>query len=581
MITPLDGSKNAKYDFIVTDIENWPDGTVLCIDSAWRQDGDIAHRRHQSWDEWFVWLLHMGREDNRFRKVYAHNGGGWDWLSFIHWIIGTEWLNECIIDVVPAMSKLVVAKVVIKNRHTVLLCDSLQLLRSPLESLGKTFLGRGKVETDGKLPHEVYQSNPKRFNEYVERDTETLLTVLEKTLELLRDNVAKIESFGPTIASTALKVFRTVGGFEPIATPTDAGERAFLRLGYSGGRVELLDEPAVYPSVNVYDINSLYPYAMQAVDVPVSDRTRWTSRFNPERTGIYDVEFKQYDRRIPPVLLLGGNGSYEGRGVFYSPELRTLARIDSRAKIDVVRGLVFTDVGKPFSEYVRLLYTLRRTDKDGPLSLICKYLLNSLYGKFGQRTTRKTITVRTRFDGPTEYREFIERNKPIELDAEKGVYLCQSNRHCGFEHVGIAGTITSFARSVLYEGILDAIRRGGRVVYCDTDSVHTTGTLPVTGDLGGFKLEFTGSGVYVGKKLYGLRDEKGVEKVRAKGVSVGGRNGARLCFNDLVRMVRGEKVRCEFKQSATLLQVMKGLTKPCVIGNIDGTANRVRTLKLV
>jgi hypothetical protein len=580
MIEPLQPYNEAKYDFIVTDIENWPDGSVLCIDAAWREDDGIRHCRFDGWDDWWEWLLRMGRKGKKWRKVFAHNGGGWDWLSFIHWIIGTEWLNECIIDVVPAMSKLVVAKVVVKDRHTVLLCDSLQLLRSPLDSLAKTFLGRGKDDTGGLLPHELYALDRNRFDNYVRRDTESLLQVLECALDTIRTNVAKIDSFGPTIASTALKVFRTIYSGPSIAIPTDAGERKFLRDGYAGGRVECFS-PSLQKRINVYDINSLYPHAMVSCQIPISDRTRWSKRFDPERTGVWHVEWKQYDRSIPPVLLLGGDGVYEGTGFFYTPELAALVRIDPRAKIEVVRGLVFTDVGKPFDEYVRLLFALRRTDKAGPLSLLCKYLLNSLYGKFGQRTTRKTIRVQSRFDSPTEYRWFIETNRPIELDAAKGVYMCQSNRVCNFEHVGIAGTITSQARSILYEGILSAIRRGGSVVYCDTDSVHTTGTMETGNGLGEFKLEFSGRGCYVGKKLYGLQAADGTEKIRAKGVSVGGRNGARLCFDDLVRMLHGERVRCEFKQSATLFQVMKGLTKPCVIGNMDGSANRIRTLKLV
>lgn len=594
MIAPLKESKNASTAFIVTDIENWPNGNVLCIDACWRQGDDSPHRRFTgdtrgdckaasdtAWAEWWEWILYSGRTDKRFRRIYAHNGGGWDWLSFLEWLLESEYRNDCIIDVVPAMSKLVVAKIVVKNRHTIFLCDSLQLLRSDLDSLGKTILGEGKSYKGDLLPHQLFQSQPQLFDTYVRRDTELLLFILERCLALLRDNVAKIDCFAVTIASTALKVFRSMID-EEIEIPLREEERDFLRKGYRGGRVECFRNE-VFPRIRVYDVNSLYPFAMRSIDVPVSGRTRWAFSNDTTLPGCYEIEWKQYDRTIPPILMFSGNGCYEGCGVFYTPELHAMARIDPRSKIRVIKGLVFPDMGNPFREYVDKLYRLRQTDKNGPLSLLCKYLLNSLYGKFGQRSTRKTIIVKSKFDGPTEYTDFIRKNRPIELDREKGIWICQSRKFCPFEHVGIAGMITSKARSVLYEGILAAIRNGGRVVYCDTDSVHTTGELPpsMVGDsLGLFKHEFSGSGVYCGKKLYALRDAKGNEKIRAKGVSVGGNNGAVLCYDDMVSIVNGKKIRCHFKQSATLLQVMKGLTKACVIGNMDGTANRTRTLKV-
>lgn len=594
MINPIDESDACDDRFVVCDIENNPDGSVISIDTAWRNDdGEIAHLLHFTWRAWTEWLLPLARKDERYRKIYAHNGGGWDWLSLAHYLLTDGRRKGTVLYCNRCGSKAITLTIQhqtgegksgdIRNRFSVTLCDSLQLLRSSLDEISRKFLGEGKADTGGKLPHELPLAE---MLAYQRKDTELLLRVLEKAIHLVRDNVAKIKSFSVTIGSTAMRIFRTIGVTTPIVTPHDEKLKAFLRRGYTGGRVEVF-ERGEHQGVNVYDINSLYPSAMLSADVPTSDRTIVASEFDPSGEGVYEIEFTQENRSIPACLTWGGKGIYSGSGVWYSPEIRLA--IQHGVSIRVLNGYRFLDCGKLFDSYVNKLYTLRLQDKAGPLGLMCKFLLNSLYGKFAQKSEREMLCQFSDMrDIPGRYLPEDSEAPQIEvINREHGIYSIPVKTEASFEHVGIAGIITSESRRLLYDGLLAANSGSNRLLYCDTDSVHMVGRLPdeivSPSHLGRFKHEFKGSGVYCGKKLYGLRDGNGGEKVRAKGVSVGGSNGCKLSYADLCSIAAGESVQREFKGGTTCLDVFKLQAPPCVIGLYENGVtkpNRKRTLRM-
>lgn len=575
MIKPMKPSDIAKNNFVVCDIENNPDGSVLSIDTLWRENGEMVHIMHETWEQWIDWLVPKAKSDDKFRMIYAHNGGGWDWLSLAHYLLTTGRRKRQTITASTAASKMITMSVKIENKCTINFADSLQLLRSSLDKLGRKFCGRGKIDTGGLLPHEMERG---KMLEYQRGDTELLLEVLERALDLIREHVAQIDCFGMTVGSTAMKVFKTIGITQPISIPWCPLQRAFFRQGYTGGRVEVF-QYGEFDDVSVYDINSLYPYAMLTTDVPLSDRTAPMFELVPGSVGVVEIEWSQSNRDIIPILTQNGVGSYEGTGTYFTQELHTLKALDPEAKIIIKSGYRFLDIGKVFQDYVNRLYAVRLTDPDGPLSLLCKYLLNSLYGKFGQKTLREQILCFNSMEDipdellPEPGSETASKLTPI--NDEYGIFKVELERECKFEHIGIAGSITSAARSFLAKAIVAAGRK--RVLYCDTDSVHMLGELPadfIGKKLGQFKLEFgPGRAVYCGKKLYALQSKNGEEKLRAKGVSIGGRNGTKLTFDGFRRMARGESIICDFKQPTTALQVFS-LKNPCVFGD------RKRTLKV-
>jgi hypothetical protein len=118
-----------------------------------------------------------------------------------------------------------------------------------------------------------------------------------------------------------------------------------------------------------------------------------------------------------------------------------------------------------FRDFSTLIIKLREKDRN----FIWKKLLVSFYGRLGMRPIRtKSVII-----NETEYKDFSEKN---EILKERWV-----NKHAIIEIktedtktkslVQYAAAITSLARIKLYKEIEKVEKEGGRLFYCDTDSI--------------------------------------------------------------------------------------------------------------
>lgn len=597
MLMPKKPSETAKQRFVVLDIENWPDGSVLSISTMWRNaSGEIEYIRYDGWSAWWKWYVLQAENYKDFRQIFAHNGGSWDWCSLMAWLLTHGHAKHDGISVVCPNSKIIVARIMCVSPtggkpFQVTLADSYEILHSSLDDLGRKFIGRGKVDLQGKLPHEIYLEDRQKFAEYERADCEILLLVLEKALRIIRDRIAKIDKLSNTIGGLALKIFRTIGmdNVPYIMSPWKSDLKALLREGLSGGRVELFAtaRDKVQSGVNVYDVNSMYPSVMMETKVPTTGRAGLVSEnheIKPEEVGIYYVYWNQKNRKIPAILCENNMGSYEGETAAFSPELHAFRKYDPGGTLHIKRGYVFIDTSALFSEYVRKLYALRIEDRTGPVGMLCKSILVSLWGKFSQKPEQETVIA-----APTIADLFArirggETVRPINTHAARiqnrfaenrtefndpgdiiPVFTVTGETHCEHEHVGIAGIIASAARVRLYDGLLQA---GRGLLYCDTDSVHVRGKLSDSmlhdTDLGRWKTVYADAdAAYCGRKLYSVKWDGG-EKVIAKGITVGGRHGAKVSHDDLCNAVTmGVSISADFGGVATAKEVFQGRA-PCV-----------------
>ena len=560
MITKLEPSSSINKQFSVLDIENRKNGELLEISSY----NGVQETRHENWYKWYQWICKVSKYDKRYQTIYAHNGGGWDFLSLIFYIINTD---EKVSFYTIENGGKIVAVMIPNGNVTIRLCDSLYLIKSSLDEAGKKYVGRGKVKDD-RLPEELYDTDREKFNQYLSGDCKLLYDVISKFADLIHTKVAPISRLGLTLPSTALKCFRTSYLDKEISIPECDTLKAALRSAYCGGRVEVF-KPGNYSNVNVYDFNSLYPSVMATTNVPITGTATYTRKFHPDKCGVYRISYDQTRMDRPTLLLQNGIGSNEGNGWYFANEIQCFLR-NRLGDITIHEGYVFRKSEVLFAKYVDTLYSLRMTDKDSPLGEACKLLLNSLYGKFGIKEERKS----TLYADHDVAKKWIKAGKSVELlDEEMLIWSVTENVEPAYQHVGIAGTITSEARVRLYEA-MDV-----NTIYCDTDSIHTVSNLPTSKKLGELKLEFSGAGVYCGKKLYALKNEK-EEKVRAKGIKVGGKFGFSLKFDDLVNIDKGQTVETSFISGTTAKEVFKGKA-PCTLTPENNTRKRKirRTVK--
>jgi DNA polymerase elongation subunit (family B) len=335
----------------------------------------------------------------------------------------------------------------------------------------------------------------------------------------------------------------------PIFVPFDEDTKSFTRRAYTGGRTECY-RPGIYDDVTVYDVNSMYPYVMANYPVPSSARTIKTKYFSAKGLGFYEVDYIQTNKTLPPLLRdeHTHDFQYTGYGVYTTNELNLLREIGGTFK--VTRGIIFRDTAYLFKDIVTRYYNLRlKAKKEGNKALdwTAKILLNSLYGKFGQRPIKHVSYLATK----ERIRELLEAKANFTIH---GAYLTVVEpARVEHEFCAIAAYITSYARIELYRHIMKA---PANYIYSDTDSIHVFDTQPYIQDeinLGGLKIEKSGRGAYAGKKLYAIQ-ENGQDIVKAKGF---GRSSNMLTFDTIASLLDGTEYQIPMQAFPTSLEVLE------------------------
>ncbi|GAJ21876.1 unnamed protein product, partial [marine sediment metagenome] len=126
------------------------------------------------------------------------------------------------------------------------------------------------------------------------------------------------------------------------------------------------------------------------------------------------------------------------------------------------------------SHYVDKFYQLRQRFKSGGRSdydEICKLLLNSLYGKFGQKAeVWEKIGEASGEPDRIETCYLSGRNSPSSIRYLLGeIFECVGIEESFNSFPAIASHVTAYGRMYLYELMKQAGREN--VFYCDTDSL--------------------------------------------------------------------------------------------------------------
>ena len=155
--------------------------------------------------------------------IYAHNGGSFDFLYLIRWLIAHT--EEYSFNVVPLQSSILCLEVTEKRRRgrrktplTWTFLDSYRLMNAGLEKLGKALVGQGKTvkqHLDGSIVDEKSKVEVERFYgtlhrnkqryEYLRQDCVLLYRCLEEFAGMV---LGVGGGLGMTAPSSAMKTFR-------------------------------------------------------------------------------------------------------------------------------------------------------------------------------------------------------------------------------------------------------------------------------------------------------------------------------------------------------------------------------------
>lgn len=326
-----------------------------------------------------------------------------------------------------------------------------------------------------------------------------------------------------TIAGTAMDLYRRA--FHKWPWPVvDEKINEICRPGYYGGRVENYAIGTV-EHVNMYDVTSLYPAAQREARFPhpghlerIDDPQNSTSAWQGEGVASCDVwvpdefvpslPYRHTGRLFFPI--------YQMSGIWTLEELRRAQQ--SGAEVRNVNWILRSAVTfNPFREFVDRLFELRlRYLQNGERQAnLVKLLLNSLYGRWGLNPLHGLQQIRK-----------IERG--ADLSSLQGYQTYAYGEHLvafgtlpvqrypDYVNVLFAAQITAAGRIRLFD---ELERQGEDLVYCDTDSIITRGTIGTSEGLGSWRETMhDGSADMVGLKEYALRNAVMGNKYVAKGV---------------------------------------------------------------
>lgn len=429
-------------------------------------------------------------------KIYAHNGGKFDFLALF------DFLNKNFeIGIIQAHGRLIQIKVEVAPRRYIYFRDSFSLFPVSLKKLTEAFkVSHQKGEID--FEKESFDPENKNHIDYLKHDVIGLFECLEMFFRspMISDTKPRL-----TEGSTALAVFRTTMK-APIKTPPMVIQK-FARESYYGGRVEIFRHEGY--NLNLYDVNSIFPYMMRTKPLPVEYLGRSK---NAHDFGFHDVTIYVPEMYIPPLPLRREKlffpcGTF--RGVYFSEEIKA-AEMAGAKIINHHEGHAFSETSGLFDEYIDFFYDLRQKNENNSLNYIGKRMLNCLYGKFGQKETTETLIQLTKNEEGT-FKIFGSE----ETYKKYGLGIKKEFRRAPHMMVNIASAITSYSRIHMLEGIQ---RHENEIRYTDTDSLFTSSHNPSSKRLGEFKYEDTFKyGYFAIPKGYGLITKDDKTEIKIKG----------------------------------------------------------------
>ena len=441
--------------------------------------------------------------------VYSHNGGKFDMLFIIDFINSG---NGEILSIRLIHASILYLKIKYKGKN-IIFKDSYHILPSSLLRLTNDFNVEHKKQ---KLDYDLGIKD-KNFTEYFINDLKGLYEVL--ILSGLTDKL--------TLASNSMMQFKNIYK-NKLSRNNDMIDN-FFRQSYVGGRVEVIKHRGY--ELNYYDVNSLYPYVMKAnkYPLPIKNNCEFAFEYDKNKLGIYECDVIAPKMNIPilPIKykdkLIFPYGKFSG--TFCSPEINLALK--NGYDIKVKNGYTFTKTDYIFKDYVDYWYNIKK-NSEGSKKAIAKLMLNSLYGKFGQKRVMKGLNFISKENYFKNTPEHVLSLGSLNFEIKE-----TKNFFSDYMHSEIASLTTSYGRVYLYE-LMQKIGLDN-IYYYDTDSIITSNLTNTNNELGGLKDEgLIDEFIAICPKMYAYKSKEKVV-IRAKGF-----NTSKLTFNDFERAYNGD-----------------------------------------
>jgi len=411
--------------------------------------------------------------------------------------------------------------------NSIVFLDSMNWFPESLEKTGER-IGIPKLKIDFKTCTKA------ELSIYCKNDVLIELENFKYFIRFLEGN--KVARLCYTRGSTAMAAFLLSHYTTKIFIHNNKQAIDLERESYKGGRVECFFIGEL-KNENYYllDVNSLYPFVMRNNVYPV--------KYIKKVKG-YDLQtFRRLfiDKAIVAKVLIETDlpiyAVRRGRCMFpvgrfwatlCTPELKYAVEHNHIKKVDTC---VIYNQENIFRSYVDTFYALRQDFKSAGVEVfeqLCKYMMNSLYGKFGQKGENWNKIGECPNEPDREELVFnIGGRRVTKLRYLLGELFIMTGHGESFDSFpAIAAHVTAYARMYLWQ--LMQQTGYGNYFYCDTDSliVNETGLcmlddLMTPNQLGGLKIEQESQSIIIrGLKDYTFGEKNVIKGIRKNAIEI-------------------------------------------------------------
>lgn len=483
--------------------------------------------------------------------IFAHNGGKFDYMYFHEWIRGEVFvINGRLVEWYYISAKGI--------KHV--LRDSYAILPTALSTGGdKLDIDYRKMEKKNRNKHK-----------------DEILIYLKQDCVALYDLCLafknKYNKWFLTLASASFSRIKERYKIEQTDLFFDETYRQF----YFGGRCQAFESGEIKGDIVVYDVNSMYPYAMAKYNHPMS-KNSYVDDIITDETFFVVWDGKNFG--AVPTRMKNGEINFDvPEGRFYTSihEFLVCKKYSLIEVDEIIETYNFVSYGT-FNDHIEMCrHDKESAPKNSKEYILAKLDMNSGYGKFAQ--------------DPRKYKnyEFVDPDTEVTddncsiVESDTFKLICTPDeREKKFNNVAIASSITGASRAMMVEGIMEFTLADSRCLYCDTDSyIGTRPSKEVKNlkfdavELGAWDLEKTGDTLYIaGKKIYALYKGGNCVKLASKGVRVTPRD----IYNFLPEAPTNEDVK-EAKQE--MLNIGGNEIKQVSLGGVYLFENDAPNLKL-
>lgn len=308
--------------------------------------------------------------------------------------------------------------------------------------------------------------------EYCKRDVEITFKFLKKLDYCLLNTLPYWKSTVYTISGLSLKIFLRLFNSHKINVKLLTFFDEKIRPSYYGGRCEVFGNSYKDEFVYHYDFSGMYSNRLTE-EYPISDPIEVFNPSNIDIPGFYYVDVASLNFEIPILpykfdvsrKLVFPNGNFSG--LYWHEELKLF--IDNGAIIKKIHwGIIFEKSGYPFKIFAEYCIKSRKNSKID--NILWKLIPNSFVGRLGLRfDNEKTIILKFEDYDPRDYCVISDRlicNRwLVRIKIE-----CQKKKTMN-SNVIYASITTSKARILWWKSAMKVVQEGGRILYCDTDSL--------------------------------------------------------------------------------------------------------------